>query len=83
MAGKTQKQLLEEIHRGLYGDEKNGMLGLIERQKIDEEIRADHEARINNLERFKKGMVWLSGVLATFLTSVLSWKKIAMFFNVN
>ncbi|WP_420581946.1 hypothetical protein [Reichenbachiella sp.] len=83
MAGKTQKQLIEDIHRGLYGDEKNGTLGLIERQKIDEEIRADHELRISNLERFKKGLVWFSGVVATFLTSVLSWEKIVMFLNKN
>jgi len=80
-AAKTQKQLLEEIHRGLYGDEANEVVGLIARQGADEVVRAEHEKRIAALETWRKNTMWvLTGVWA-LLTSILPWKKIILFFQ--
>ncbi|MEM8564944.1 MAG: hypothetical protein AAGF85_00690 [Bacteroidota bacterium] len=44
------KEMIHEIHRGLYGDPKNDSPGLIERQKKDEQAMSDHEKRIICLE---------------------------------
>lgn len=77
----TQRKMIEEIHRGLYGDEKNGVEGLIARQTKDEEIREDQEKRISSLEGWRKRVMWIVGCMMTLGSTVtLNWDKIKSFF---
>lgn len=88
----TQKDLLYSINEkvnalylGMYGDEKNGMKGLVQRQDADEaaaaeihQILKNHDERIKSNERFKRislrawGAFW--GSITTGIT--LSYDKI-------
>ena len=48
---------VNSIHRGVYGDPENKVLGLIDHRK-------DHEKRITNLEDTRKKALWYgSGAL--------------------
>lgn len=70
MTEKTNKQLLEEIHRGIYGDKVNHQPGLLDRQAKDEEVSADHEERLKKLERFNGLVMWVVGAFGTLFTVI-------------
>lgn len=49
---EAQDKKLDSIHRGVYGDPENKVLGLIDRQESD-------ERRIKTLEDDKKKAIWI------------------------
>ena len=65
------------IKRGIYGDKENGVHGLIDRQKADEERLDNLEAHINKEKLKKKWLVAaLAFVVALFEGIVHSWKEL-------
>jgi hypothetical protein len=42
---------LDNLNRGVYGDDQNGQAGLMQRQKADEVWRGDIDNRIEKVER--------------------------------
>lgn len=77
----TNRELLEAIHRGVYGDKINGTKGLIEQQKDDDKINADHEKRIVLIERDRKLAIKAVAVVTTGsgLTGILVGFKESIF----
>lgn len=60
---KTLEELRRELHtikRGVYGDEPNGVIGLI---RTDQ---AQHE-RLKVLEDFKKKTMWIGGGIVALI----------------
>lgn len=61
---KETRHELETIKRGIYGDPKNKVLGLIERQDNDEQRMDESDKRMTKIEnkQYKIGLL-LAGIL--------------------
>lgn len=74
------KTILDEVHtlnRGLYGDQKNGVKGLVQRQEEDESARFDMKKEIHQLKGFRNKMIWTGvGFIAGIqgIWELIKWK---------
>ena len=59
------KKELGEIKRGVYGDPANKVLGLIDRQEIDERRLALLEEERKREQLQKKTILWVIGIIFT------------------
>lgn len=58
---------VETIRRGVYGDRDNNVLGLLQRQEIDEQERQNMNARIDNVEKKNWKISAVFGLVGGFL----------------
>ena len=73
----TLEELRKELHtikRGVYGDEPNGVIGLIRTDM------AQHE-RIKSLEDFKKKTVWIGGGLLALVEVLAHANEVMAMFS--
>jgi hypothetical protein len=64
------KKELGEIKRGVYGDPANKVLGLIDRQEIDERRLALLEEERKREQLQKKTILWVIGIIFTAVQAV-------------
>lgn len=64
------KKELGEIKRGVYGDPANKVLGLIDRQEIDERRLSILEQDKKQEQTQKKTILWVIGILFTAVQAV-------------
>lgn len=64
------KKELSEIKRGVYGDPANKVLGLIDRQEIDERRLHILEEDKKQEKVQKKTILWVVGILFTALQAI-------------
>lgn len=57
---------IQQIKRGVYGDEGNGVEGLIQRTK-------KVEIRVTKWDEFRKKAIWIAGALLTATQLAVSW----------
>jgi len=72
------KTILDEVHslnRGIYGDSKNGVKGLIDRQNEDDIRIAALETDVHKLKGFRKQIVWTGAGFLAGLQALWEWIK--------